>query len=167
MSKYRLKNVETGNEHVVDCNRAQLETRVIGGGPAEVGARVRSVSRLDGSEVIHEIVGVAATPISTFATWDRGFRDDQMGINPDDRIETLQADEAMGLTGVDYDPETGEAIFSCPSAYKRYCEAHGFGSKNAGYSSPKMRDEREREIMHLPQLPETAQPDNQMIFMDR
>ncbi len=156
MSKYQLRNVLTGAIHTVDCPEASLEERQIGTGPIEPGARFRRKSKLDGRIIVEELIGVAHKPvgdyagISKHATW-HAHKSDAMGINPVQRRDAMKADEELGVK-IDYDEKTGEAIFTSPGQYRRYCEAHGFFDRNGGYASPKKRDEREREILGLPQL---------------
>ena len=73
------------------------------------------------------------------------MRSDALGINPDQRLEQIAYDQALGLN-TDYDPETGEAIFDSPQDFKKHAEANGFYSRNGGYSDPQRLSGREREV---------------------
>lgn len=112
--------------------------------------RYRHVSGIDGSVVLYEPVGVHAKrgAAATTRTWV--MKSDAMGINPDQRLDAMKADEQLGIK-IEYD-EAGRAVFRSPNQYKRYCEAHGFFDRNAGYSGAQKRDAREREILNLPEL---------------
>lgn len=169
MPKYRLRR-RSGSEFTLECHEDLLrKRRVRGRGPINVGDRFRFDGKLDEPHFTAELVSLKVKVVpSVLATWGRGFRSDAMGINPDQRMEAVAADQAQGLRGVDYDEKTGEAIFSSRGAYKRYCEAHGFFDRNSGYSGAKKRDSREREILGLPQLvqPEPGAGINAPIFVN-
>lgn len=156
--KFRMRNAE-GREYTIECHEQQLLTRrVRGKGPIKVGQKFSKQSGF-GGKITETLVGfVTKVPLKVLSTWARGFRSDAAGINPDQRLDALKADAAQGLTGVDYDPKTGEAIFSSRGAYKRYCEANALFDRNGGYGSPQKRDNRERDIRGLPQLPVPPEP---------
>jgi len=155
--KYRMRTPE-GQEYTLECNPAVLlEKRVQGDGPLRIGETFRRLSKLDGTIIHDTLVGLVVTvPLGVLSTWCRGFRSDAMGINPVQRLDALREDARLGIGGVDYDEKTGQAIFSSPGVYKRYCEAHGFYDRNGGYGSPQKRDPREREIRGLPQMAESG-----------
>jgi hypothetical protein len=44
-----------------------------------------------------------------------------------------------GLTGVDFCPKTGDAIFESKGQRRKYLEARGFFDRNGGYSDPQPR----------------------------
>ena len=63
------------------------------------------------------------------------------GINPKQISAAMEADRRMGVP-IDYDPKTGDAIFTSPGQRQRYCEAHGIYDLNGGYSDPQQNKER-------------------------
>lgn len=171
MSKYRLRREDTGTEIIRDCNASALAPYRIGTGPIEPGARFRRKSKLDGKAFVEVLVSVQHKSVNTdyagishHATWP--MTSYSMGVGADHIDEAKKADAAAGLKGVDYDPNTGDAIFADQSSHQRYCEAHGFFDRNGGYRSPKKRDERERDNSGLPQLAEKAPCGNAPIFLD-
>lgn len=145
---FHLRRDDTGEVYTRKCDIHFLEVRKIGDGPVDIGDQFKCVSKLDGSEYTETLVAVGKNgTASTTRTWI--LRSDAMGINPDQRLEAMQADEALGCK-IEYD-EAGRAVFRSPGQYKRYAEAHGFFDKNAGYSGPKRRSAEERERMGLPE----------------
>lgn len=150
--RFRMKKPD-GHEYTLDCHPEILLARRVRGRSRfpKIGQKFRVVSKLDGSAYTETLVGyVDKVPLRVLSTWCRGHRSYAMGINPVQRIEALKADAAAGLTGVDYDPKTGDAIFSSRGARKRFCEFHGFKDRNGSYSDPQALDPREREIRGLP-----------------
>lgn len=142
-----------GREYTLDCHPEVLLRRRVCGKSKEprVGQKFKRISKLDGSVIVETLVGfVMKVPLKVLSTWCRGFRCDALGINPTQRLNALKTDAAAGLSGVDYDEKTGEAIFSSRGAYKRYAEHHGFIQKNAGYGDAQPLDMRERDIRGLP-----------------
>jgi hypothetical protein len=151
----------SGAEYTLDCHEEQLLlSRKKGKGPVKAGQKFRRVSKLDGSVYYDTLVGfVTVVGLKVLSTWRRGiFKSDAAGINPVQRMAALRRDAEQGLSGVDYDPKTGEAIFSSRGAYKRYCEANALFDRNGGHGAPCKRDNREREILGLPLLPEPEAP---------
>lgn len=63
------------------------------------------------------------------------------GVNPKQIQEAMAADRRMGVS-IDYDPKTGDAIFTSAAQRKRYSEAHGLYDLNGGYGDPQQRKER-------------------------
>lgn len=59
---------------------------------------------------------------------------DAMGCHPEDAQEAYNESVKMGIP-TKFDNE-GRAIFESAGHRKQYCEAFGFGDKNAGYSDP-------------------------------
>ncbi|MHB1950125.1 MAG: hypothetical protein ACYCQK_01470 [Acidiferrobacteraceae bacterium] len=144
---YRMRRDDTGSEYTRVCDRALLEARMISK-RFRIGAKFRCISQLDGGEYTESLIGMGYKGKARTKAFL--LKSDAMGINPDQKIEAMKADEALGVK-VEYD-DAGRAIFRSKGQYKRYAEAHGFYDRNAGYSEPKRRDEREREIMGLPQV---------------
>lgn len=171
MSRYRLQRMDDGTEYTRECDKHFLLSRAME--PTETlkkGQLFRFISRLDPDDWwIEKLVEIKPKVVATtLSTWGRGFRSDAMGINPEDRIDQLNSDAARGLRGVDYDPNTGEAIFSSRGAYRKYCEANGFFDRNGGYSGAQKLDERECEIRGISYElgSEEADKTNAPIFMD-
>jgi len=148
IESYYMRREDSGSEYVLKTDIALLEKRKIGKKPIKLGTRFRQVSKLDGSEFIETLVGIGKRgQASTTRTWI--LRSDAMGINPDQRLEAMKADEKLGCV-IDYD-DAGRAIFRSPGQYRRYCENHGFYSRNGGHGDPQRLDSREREMRGLPQ----------------
>ncbi|HXJ44644.1 MAG TPA: hypothetical protein VNH18_35480 [Bryobacteraceae bacterium] len=94
--------------------------------------------------------------ISRHECWP--MRSDAMGVEVNQIRDAMKADEELGCK-ITYDENTGQAIFPDAATYKRYCEAHSFFDRNAGYGGPKRRDDREREIRGLPFLDKQEVPE--------
>lgn len=159
MPKYTLRRDDSGTEYTRECDEHFLLKRKIGKGVVRAGDRFRMKSLIDGTSHTETLLRIGVRPVDTsyagcsaHATWP--MKSDAMGINPDQRLAHMKADEDLGVK-IDYDEKTGEAIFADRRQYQRYCEAHGFFDRNAGHMSPKRRDPRERENLGLPQLAET------------
>lgn len=148
IEKYHMRREDTGSEYVLSTDIALLEKRKIGDEPIGIGTRFTQISKLDGSEFIEVLTGIGKRgQAATTRTWI--LKSDAMGINPDQRLQAMQADKKLGIQ-IEYD-EAGRAIFRSPGQHARYCEAHGFFDRNRGYSGPRRLNEREREIAGLPQ----------------
>jgi len=65
------------------------------------------------------------------------MKSDAMGVNPLQIPEAMAADAAKGVQ-VEYDPESGEAIYNDPAQRKAHCEANGMADRNGGYSDPQV-----------------------------
>ena len=57
------------------------------------------------------------------------------GCNPDEVKEQRDHSVKIGVP-TDFNPKTGDAIFTSPQHRKRYCEAVGLFDRNAGPSDP-------------------------------
>jgi hypothetical protein len=148
IQKFHMRRDDTGEEYVRSCDIALLETRKIGDKPIKLGTKFTCVSKLDGSTFVETLTGVGKKGrAATTRTWI--LRSDACGINPDQRLEAMKADEKNGCP-IDYD-EAGRAIFRSPGQYRNWCQAHGFFSRNGGHGDPQRLDSREREIRGLPQ----------------
>lgn len=148
IEKYQMRRDDTGEEYTRATDIALLEARQIGKGPIKLGTKFRCVSKLDGSEFTETLTGVGKKGCAAGTrTWI--LKSDAMGINPDQRLDAMKADEKLGCS-IDYD-EAGRAIFRSPGQYRQYAEAHGFFARNGGHGDPQRLDSRERDIRGLPQ----------------
>lgn len=151
IEKYHMRRDDTGDEYVRSCDIAHLEARKVGKGPIKLGTKFLCISKLDGSTYKETLTGVGKKGrAATTRTWIK--RDDQLGINPDQYEQAMAADARLGVP-IEYDRNTGQAIFRSPGQYRRYAETHGFYSltgKGGSYSDPQKLDAREREIRGLP-----------------
>lgn len=143
IESYHMQREDTGSEYVLKTDIALLEKRKIGKKPIKLGTRFRQVSKLDGSTYIEVLTGIGKRgQAATTRSWV--LKSDAMGINPDQRLSAMQADERLGIP-IDYD-EAGRAIFRSPGQYRRYAEAHGFYARNGGHGDPQQLSPVEREI---------------------
>lgn len=154
MPKFRMLVVKSGEEYTLDCAVELLAARKVGRGPVAVGDRFRRVSKLDGSAIIEKLLKIDAPRINVDdlralhnGTWP--MRSDTLAIDPDQYVEAMEADAELGVP-IQYDQQTGEAIFTSPGQFRRFCEAHGYYARNGGYQDPKRLDQRERETRGLP-----------------
>ena len=61
------------------------------------------------------------------------------GVAHDQIGEAVAADKRAGIRTTDYTSD-GRPIFTCASHRKEYCEAHGLGDRNGGYSDPRFHN---------------------------
>lgn len=71
------------------------------------------------------------------------------GVNPVQIAEARAHDAENGIK-VDYDPKTGDAIYTSPGQRKKHCESLGFFDRNGGYSDPQSKISTKRP-RHAPQ----------------
>jgi len=64
------------------------------------------------------------------ANWP--MESDAAGVAPEQIPECRKLDAQMGCP-TEYNPETGNPIFTSQQHRKRYCEVHGLYDRNAGY----------------------------------
>lgn len=74
-------------------------------------------------------------------------RSDAAGVNPSQIPQQMEADRRLGVP-IQYDHETGEAIFESPGQRREYCEAHGLFDLNGGYYDPD-RDRMRQKADHV------------------
>lgn len=145
MPKFRIRVDATGDEYTLDCSPHVLIRRALKTGDLKVGSKLRRTSKLDGSTIHETVVAIEKknagfTAIQSNSTYP--MKCDGCGINPDQYEEAMAADRAMGIP-IDYDRETGQAIFTCRTQRKRYQEAHGIYDRNGGYSDSQRRSYQE------------------------
>lgn len=58
------------------------------------------------------------------------------GVRPDQIPEAMAEDRRRGVAA-EYDSHTGEIVWTSPGHRKRWCEAHGYFDRNAGYGDPR------------------------------
>jgi len=151
--------VEGGSEYILETDEAILKKRLIGKGKIKVGSRFRRLSKLDGSEIIETLLEIrprlVRDGVGCHRTWP--MKCDALGTNPDMIEEQMKADAEMGIQ-IDYDRQTGQAIFTSQQQYKKYAESYFYYDRNAGYSGAKKRDPRERDNSGLPQFEQLEAP---------
>jgi len=63
------------------------------------------------------------------------MKSDATGVNPDQIPEAMAADASRGVR-VEYDRDTGAAVYNDASERKRHCESLGIVDRNGGYGDP-------------------------------
>jgi hypothetical protein len=66
-------------------------------------------------------------------TWP--MKSEALGVQPNQVNEAYKESVSIGIP-TEFDKD-GKAIFTSPSHYKKYAEAHGYYAKNGGYSDPR------------------------------
>ena len=62
---------------------------------------------------------------------------DATGVNPD-QIESAMAADAKKGVSIEYNRETGAAIYADSAQRKNHCESLGIADRNGGYSDPQV-----------------------------
>lgn len=60
------------------------------------------------------------------------------GVLPRQIPEAMAKDKELGIRETEYTPD-GRPKFRSPGHQKEYCEAHGLGDLDGGYSSPQFK----------------------------
>lgn len=104
--------------------------------PMSRAPRIGHPVRIDGKVFYRDLSGEAPIRRSSPGTWP--MWSDACGVHPSQITEAVSEDRRRGVKA-DYCPKTGRIKFESPGHRKRWCEAHGFFDRNAGYSDPQRR----------------------------
>jgi hypothetical protein len=142
MAKYLFERIDNGQKVSFEMSQAEFSDECVKGlmvKASRLDPRKKIRYRFVRVEKLRLPDGVNVFPCpSTYP-----MKSDAMGINPDEIEHARAAAIAMGVP-TDFDPESGEAIFTGPAHRKKYCEAMGVLDWEGGYSDPQSMSDEER-----------------------